>query len=97
MNCSEQLRCGSGLQVLKHKFQSVGKRYTPSWSGLPALGFKCVCPVRLSAKSMTSSFIRYIFNAPVFLAWFRSNINRQLFLILIRSFMITRHIFPPRL
>jgi hypothetical protein len=30
--------------VLKHKFQSVGKRYTPSWSVLPTLGFKCVCP-----------------------------------------------------
>jgi len=30
--------------VLKHKFQSVGKRYMPSWSVLPILGFKCVCP-----------------------------------------------------
>jgi hypothetical protein len=30
--------------VLKHKFQSVGKRYTPWRSVLPELGFKCVCP-----------------------------------------------------
>jgi len=28
--------------MLKHKFQSVGKRCTPSWSILPVLGFKCV-------------------------------------------------------
>jgi len=26
--------------MLKHKFQSVGKRYTPSWSVLPTLGLK---------------------------------------------------------
>ena len=29
------LPSGSGLRVLKHKFQSVGKRYAPSWSVLP--------------------------------------------------------------
>jgi len=28
--------------VVKHKFQSVGKRYTPSWSVLALLGFECV-------------------------------------------------------
>jgi hypothetical protein len=35
---------GSGLRVLEHKFQSVGKRYTPSRSVLLTLEFKCVYP-----------------------------------------------------
>ena len=39
------LRRGSGLRVLKPKFQSVGKRYTPSRSALTVLGFKCICPL----------------------------------------------------
>jgi len=29
--------------MLKHKFQSVGKRYTLPWSVHPILGFRCVC------------------------------------------------------
>ena len=33
--CSLCLRHGSSLRVLEHKFQSVGKGYAPSWSGLP--------------------------------------------------------------
>jgi hypothetical protein len=31
--------------MLKHKFQSVGKRYTPSRSVLLILESKCVCPL----------------------------------------------------
>ena len=37
--------CLKGLRVLKHKFQSVGKGYTLSWSVRSLLGLKCVCHV----------------------------------------------------
>ncbi|GMQ80046.1 MAG: hypothetical protein BMS9Abin03_516 [Thermodesulfobacteriota bacterium] len=37
-------RIGGFETASKHKFQSVGKRDTPSWSVLPELGFKCVRP-----------------------------------------------------
>ena len=34
------------------KFQSAGKRYTPSWSVLPVLGFKRVSPAFRTGKAL---------------------------------------------
>jgi len=42
LSLTQELGKRGRFAKVSHEFQSVGKRYTPSWSALRVLEFKCV-------------------------------------------------------